>query len=559
MKKNIQYNIMKHFPVMTSAKGFLILVFLLIAIKGYAQQGDGLHNQVVVEKEAQFTIQPSDKDKYTPQIEEKEPMHLDLQFEVPGRLITVGYTPTQLKALGMKKDLPLNAQHSYIKVGMGSLLSPQVELAYNDIIKSKFTYGIRYQFLMAQGKLENQKMNYHKGGIYADYAAGKQFKFGFQFNYDRNVHHFYGYDHVAETFKAEQIRQVVNNFSGGVYFMNPEKNKWKLDYRQDAGFHFLFTKAKIQEYNIEGTTHLTKQILKKHFINLDFNFDINRLKLPGKSYLASDSLLKRNIFRAGIDYTFDDDNWSLKGGIGLAFDNKTIYILPNLVSEKRLYKHMLIFYSMWNRQLQKNDYLSIVSQNPYINDFIEIRNTRVENRIAGLKGTIQNFNYDVRFTNKVAKNMPLYVNDTLDMKRFRTIYDKSTQIINVQLDAAYTLDQKLRFDLNTGYTLYECDGQLHAWNLPSFTLNFRTSYNWRDKLYMYIDIHGIAGAYGLGRDGYAQKIKGAADINLGANYKFHKYFSVFCDVNNIAHMKYQNWYLYPTFGANATLGLKFSY
>jgi outer membrane receptor protein involved in Fe transport len=95
--------------------------------------------------------------------------------------------------------------------------------------------------------------------------------------------------------------------------------------------------------------------------------------------------------------------------------------------------------------------------------------------------------------------------------------------------------------------------------MPAFTGNFRCSYLWKEKLYTYIDINGIAGAYARDKNMNAVAIKGAADINIGANYQFHKNFSVFLDAKNLAHMKYQNWYLYPQFGANVMLGVKFSY
>lgn len=515
-----------------------------------------LNNKVEVIIDKEPVIQNSDKAEYTPVISEQPVKKEKYDLASPDKLIYVDYSPTQLKAQGTKKDAPIESMDSYIKVGFGSLLQPYAELNYNDIVKQKFTYGLKYTYTMAQGKLENQKMNYHKGGLYAEYAASKQLKMGMNFNYDRDVHHFYGYHLNNDTldYTSLSIRQIVNNFSGKVYFVNPTKNKLKLDYKQDIGFNYMLTKSKNTEYSINGTTQFIKQFKQKHFATLLFNFDINQLKYP----LAIDSI-RRNIFRAALDYTFDDDNWSLKAGFQLAFDGKTTYLFPNLVTEKRLYKHALIFYSAWNRTLQKNTFLSFVTQNPFINDQIDIHNTRIENRVAGFKGTIQNFDYDIRFTNKVAKNLALYVNDTADMKRFDIVYDRSTQIINLQLEAGYTVNQKLKFDLLAGYTVYETLDQLKAWHLPAFTANFRTSYLWQDKLYTYIDINGIAGAFARDQHLNAVSLKGAVDINIGANYQFHKNFSVFLDAKNLAHMKYQNWYLYPQFGANCMLGVKFSY
>lgn len=537
--------------------GICFLLFLCNSTMVFAQNtNDDLNNRVVVEKESKVSIQESDKLDFVPQIIEKEVPTPQFECTTQDRFITVDYTPTNLKAQGIKKELPIASQNSYLKIGFGSLLSPLAELNYNDIVKEKFTYGLKYKFFMAQGKLENQKMNQHTASIYADYIAHKNLKFGFNLDFDRNTHHFYGYHLLNDTtdYLSPSIRQTINHFNGKIYFTNPTKNKWKVDYKQDIGFSYMFARNNNVEYAIYGNTHFTKQFLKKHFLNIDFKFDINHLKYPS----ITDSI-KRNIFVAGASYSFDDDNWNLRAGLQLAFDQSTTYLFPNLITEKRLFKHFLIFYSAWNRELQKNTYYSLVSQNPYVNNVLEVRNTTVENRIAGFKGTIQHFDYDIRFTNKVVKRMPLFVNDPSDLKRFMVIYDRSVQVINLQLEAGYQLNTNLKLDFTGNYFLYEPLDELKAWHMPSLTGNLRATYLWNNKLQSYIDVFGLTGAYAKASDGTPVKLKGAVDINLGAEYRVHKYVGVFLDAKNIAHMKYQNWYLYPQFGANIMLGVRLRY
>ena len=537
--------------------GISITSLILISFSAIAQKNnDDLNNKVIVEKESKLSIQEADKLDFIPQIVEKEVPAQSFNCTTEDRFITIDYTPTNLKAQSIKKELPIASQNSYLKIGMGSLLSPYAELNYNDIVKEKFTYGLKYKFFMAQGKLDNQKMNQHTAGIYADYIAHKNIKLGFNLDYDRNTHHFYGYNLLNDTneYLAPTIRQTINHFEGKIYITNPTKNKWKLDYKQDVGFSYMFAKNQNVEYAIFGNTHFSKQFLKKHFLNIDFKFDINHLTYP----LVLDSI-KRNIFVAGASYSFDDDNWNLKAGLKLAFDQSTTYLFPNLITEKRLFKHFLIFYSAWNRELQKNTYYSLVNQNPFVNNILEIKNSTVENRIAGFKGTIQNFDYDIRFTNKVVKRMPLYVNDPSDMKRFTLVYDRSVQIINLQIEAGYQLNTNLKLDFTGNYYLYEPLDELKAWHLPSLTGNLRATYFWNNKLHSYIDVFALTGAYAKASDGSAIKLKGAVDINLGAEYKVHKYIGVFVDAKNIAHMKYQNWYLYPQFGANIMLGVRLRY
>jgi hypothetical protein len=158
-----------------------ILKFSLLSIIGisnicvplFAQNNDDLNNKVVVEKEAKIFIQEADKIDYTPLIIEKEIPTQEFECTTQDKFITIDYSPTTLKAQGIKKELPVESQNSYLKIGFGSLLMPLAELNYNDIVKQKFSYGLKYKFFMAQGKLDNQKMNQHTAGIYADYIAHK--------------------------------------------------------------------------------------------------------------------------------------------------------------------------------------------------------------------------------------------------------------------------------------------------------------------------------------------------------------------------------------------------
>lgn len=532
-------------------------VFVLSSFSLLAQgTSDDLNNTVIVNKEAKVSIKDADKPQFIPQIIEKETPTIPVEYTTEDRFVRVDYTPTFLKAQGLKAEAPRIAQNSYLKIGFGSLLMPFAELNYNDIVKKNFTYGLKYKFFMAQGKLENQKMNQHVASLYADYVAHKNVKIGFDAAYDRNTHHFYGYNLIPDSneYEAADIRQVINHFNGKIYIKNPTPNKSKINYLQDVGFDYMFARNGNTEYAIIGHTRLEKQFLKKHFLHLHFRFDYNQLHYPS----FTDSI-KRTIFFTGLNYTFDDDNWQLKGGLSLGFDNAVTYLFPDIYVEKRLFKHYIAVYGEWSGDIQKNTYYSLVNQNPFIHNIVDIKNTNVENRIAGIKGTIQHFDYDIRFTNKAIRRMPLFVNDPADMKRFQVIYDPMVQVINLQSELAYSPLQNVKLTFTGNYYMYNLNTESHAWHMPSLTGNLRTSYFWNQKLYTYIDIFGVHGAYARAADGSPTRIKGAVDINLGAEYRVHKYIGVFLDAKNIAHMKYQNWYLYPQFGANVMLGVRLRY
>jgi outer membrane receptor protein involved in Fe transport len=53
------------------------------------------------------------------------------------------------------------------------------------------------------------------------------------------------------------------------------------------------------------------------------------------------------------------------------------------------------------------------------------------------------------------------------------------------------------------------------------------------------------------------QLKGFADINLGAEYRYSKFLSFFANFNNIGNVRYYRWDRYPTQRFNALIGVTF--
>ena len=49
------------------------------------------------------------------------------------------------------------------------------------------------------------------------------------------------------------------------------------------------------------------------------------------------------------------------------------------------------------------------------------------------------------------------------------------------------------------------------------------------------------------------------DLNLGANYSYNKWLTVFGKINNLINNKYQNYYGYDVQGTNMMVGAAFSF
>ena len=155
--------------------------------------------------------------------------------------------------------------------------------------------------------------------------------------------------------------------------------------------------------------------------------------------------------------------------------------------------------------------------------------------------------------------MPLFVNDTADMKRFGTVYDSNALIYNAHFEAGYNAKEWLRFLLVGDYNYYHLKNIAQPWQQPAFKATLRANYIWKNKISVTLDLYGLTNSVALLPEGRTATLKGTADINIGAEYLFNKHLSFFATLNNIANIKYQQWYHYPGYGINGVIGGKFAF
>lgn len=354
-------------------------------------------------------------------------------------------------------------------------------------------------------------------------------------------------------FKAKDIRQVFRNYDAQVYFRNAQKNKAGINFSQSVNFNYLQeTYGKANEWFIGGTTMFSKGFKQNHAIVGDLNFDISRLK--------NDSLvLQRNIFRFGAAYTFDNDDWEALGRIGLAVNGSKVFLLADAHIEKRLYQHMLIAYAGYHLRYDKNSLNTFAQTNNFIHNWVDVKNSQVGDFGIGIKGTVTGWSYNVAFHLNHISNMALFVNDTMDMRRFRVVYDGNVKVFGIHFESGYNIKEWLRLSVIGDYNLYQMRDQMRPWHEPAFRGTFRAQYVWQNKVKVGLDVFGYTNSYARLANNQETVIKGTADLNLSLEYILSKHVAFFGSLNNIANMRYQRWYTYPSYGISGMVGAKFSF
>lgn len=532
----------------------MLFVFLLTSGMLHAQVGN---EEVIVVKEYEATISDAQKINIPPDIPETPDIKPVLQYNIPQKVFgdfTFETNPVKPLALSAEKLAVYN--HSFIKIGFGSQLSPLVQLAYNDNKTKNLKFGILYNHLSAYGyKIKNQKYSDDEAGAYLRYYP-KTFETGTAFTFRNYRTHFYS---IADTITADSLktekntRQVFRNYDALVYFKNAQRTEKQIDFKQTLRFNYLQeTFGKANEWFINGKTDFSKTIQKVHSAMAQFEFDISRLK--------NDSLtLQRYIFTLAAGYSFNNDDWKAHAILGLTMDSKKVFAYADVHFEKRMYEHALIAFLDYQYSLRKNSLNDFAHTNNFIRNYSLIQNSPAGDFSAGVKGTAQNFSYLVAFHLHHIKNLPLFINDSTDIKRFLVVYDSSTTIFNYHFESGYNMKEWLRLSVMGDLNFYQLKNTGKPWHEPAFKITFRGNYIWKNKVSVSVDLFGITPTLAKLPDNTEAKIKGAADVNLSVEYLMTKHFSFFGMLNNIAHQRYQQWYGYPSYGINVMVGAKFSF
>ncbi|MCS6819829.1 MAG: TonB-dependent receptor [Chitinophagales bacterium] len=507
-------------------------------------------DEVIIIKQYQSTLQDADKIDVIPEIPEPRSEKKSFNYQIPSRDLKANFfQPNPLKPIALSKEKMERYNRSFIKVGFGLPWMPLAHLEYNERKPENLRFGLNYYHLSAASFTNRlQRFSDDKVGAYVGGYAGKtDLNLSASFQNIRN--HFFAF--ANDTTKRKDVLRQLRSIDAKAHIKNAVSNNIKLNYYQDIRFnYFTETFGKSSEWFIAGTTKLDKQWAQKHHATFLFDIDLSEYRDSNK--------LWRNIFQLRPGYFFDNDDWRLGAEAGLAIDGSKVFPLLHLVAEKRLYEHAIIAFAKWDWIFHKNAFAPFALRNNFVNSSLTLINTRKSDFQAGLKGTHRSFSYNMRFHYQYLWNMPLYVNDTGDFRKFIVLYDNG-HIYTFHAEAGFNRFEYLQILLALDYHHFEMRTQARAWHEPALNLSLRATYNLKDKFIFGCNLFVLAKAYARLADGSAQEIKATGDLNFSVEYLFKKYLSFFLNLNNIAHQRYQQWYGYPNIGISGVGGARFSF
>lgn len=256
--------------------------------------------------------------------------------------------------------------------------------------------------------------------------------------------------------------------------------------------------------------------------------------------------------------------FNVQAGIRPSWDNGKFKMFPNILADISTEDKRFTFQGGWTGYVRKTTYQYLASQNPWLWLPGELKNTWIEERFAGFKGTVgDHFSYAAKVGFNKLNNQPLFINDTSaagDGKSFKVVYENKMNVLNLGWELGYNVGEKfsliggLQFNQFTGFQTQD-----KAWGMIPLELKAAARMQVIKDLWLKTDLFAFRGARYMRKDGSDDRHTGAFDLNAGLEFKITKNINLWTQFNNLFNKEYQRWNQYPVYGFNFVGGVVFSF
>jgi hypothetical protein len=496
-------------------------------------------------------------------------------------------------------------QNNYFQLGMGNYGKILADGNISTKLENDMEVGGDVHFLSTTGLRKvydwNSKQNSANVGAFLN-SYGEKGKFSINADYGLDNYNYYGIYTLTPASNNVNLQQKTSQIKlNGYYdfYSNDILNdvRLKSSFLTDE-FHAKETQAEVMlnlskhgveiysfnDVNLNADLGLNVETLKTDFDILDKNSSefLNATVAPKITFFKENSYLM-----IGSDFSFlnaKNSNLSLADQVK---NNKT-YWFPKAELQFAAADEFK-FYAGITGGLKLNSYADLLQENPYLVSDQELRATETKYKFYfGLRGDIdQQLKYDfsagygkmndILFfkANDLFNNTVVYSRPAYDFTNtFSSVYDDGN-VSEVRGSVQYFPLANLSLDAEVNFEKYDLDNTENIYNKPLVKASVGGKYLMLDKK-LSLGAKAIfrtdmtTNSYNINPDDFNPAIYtstentddtvgGFADLNLSAEYKVHKNFSIFALGNNLLNTQYQTFKGYKVLGAQFLGGVKISF
>lgn len=549
---------------MKKIKEFVLILGVLVQVSAHGQKDNGTieTHEIKIVKDYNVFIEEATRINlplnYRPQFQDKSSAK-KINYQLPDRIEEFKFQPSSLTPIPYKSKLSIFKNENYVKLGFGSLLNPLVEWSHQKLgAKDPLSLYLNHHSAWRSG---DSMQRYAVSNFKLDYTKGiKSWKLQSIISAENKLYNFYGninesafqtnssrlYTHggLDLNLSREKLDSKTFSFYNTVGFKyGSEVLKW---FGANQLNHDILINGAVQGvYRYSGNTQFS---LQTGVASYNLNFSQNTKKLNINVYPSV--LYKNKVLKVvgGLNFIHADAN-----------ADADFYILPKINTDVQLVAGFFNLYTSWERNIEMNTLNTIINANPFgtFSNSV-IPNSLVENRLAGIKGSIYDFNYNTFIHQRIVKNALLFANDPTNPRYLFSTVEKNLTINNLSVELSYLKLRHWDFSLKGDIFLYELDNLPIAYNLPgqkiAATAHYLPSTKWNIQAGAYL-IGGVKSSINNTQVGSGTNL----DLNLGAEYLFYKKFYIFANINNILNSNVIQNIGYASYGVNGQLGFRILY
>ncbi|MDR2238282.1 MAG: TonB-dependent receptor [Chryseobacterium sp.] len=495
------------------------------------------------------------------------------------------------------------AQNNYFQFGMGNYGKILADANISKTLENKIEIGADVHVLSTNGLKKDydwkSKQSTATLGAFLN-SYGEKGKFNINAEYGLNNYNYYGI-YALQPDAGVDLKQKVNQFKVNGYY-DFYSNEILNDIRVKSSF--LKDHFDAQENQVSILANLSKHAVEigKSGINLnaDLGVGLEAVKTDfaiadkNSSNFVNTNLLPKVTFRKGDSYLMLGSSFAFLNAknsndfFAQQKNNKT-YWFPEAEFQFAAAKEFK-FYGGVDGGLKLNTYGDMLQANPFIlsDQFLKPTETKYHFYV-GLRGDIdETFKYDFSAGyGKMRDIMFFQANSLLDntytlnrsaynyANTFSAVYDDGN-VSDIKGSVQYFPLENLILDGEVRFTKYDLKNYEDIYNVPLLNASIGAKYTMLDKKLL-LGFKGIFASdrttnsfalEGVGTPGGMvfqstedrnDKVGGYADLNLSAEYKIHKNFSIFALGNNLLSSKYQTYKGYKVLGAQILGGVKITF
>lgn len=475
-----------------------------------------------------------------------------LAYSIPAQNLFFSYNPAVLAPATLSIDTAvLLGTRNYVKAGFGSYTTPYFEGALGFGDGKETLLKIYADYTSSRGKIKYQDFsNLH---VKADGSlfTGNNEAYA-SLGISTGEYYQYGYDHDQFNYPKEDLRRSFRVMGAGIGFRNVEANDLGINYDPHIQLYAFTRENKADESTLIANLPAEKTVGDHVKVKLAVLANVS-----GYKENASNLKIDNTIFQVSPSLAYTSELFDINAGITPSWNNGESALLPNIYGEVKLQQNLLSVQGGWVGRYIANSYRTLSQRNPYMADPVFLKNTKEIQYYGGIKASIGgHFNFNAKAAFLMYENMPLFVNDNFDQRKFLLLNERHLNAFQIHGDMNYINQDK--FSITAGLDLNSFSGlkdNSHAWGMYPLKLN--GSFRWHafEQLLIKGDIVAFSGAKALMPGGGSKNLKGGTDLSAGAEFKINKMFSAWLDINNLLDSKYEYWNNYPVYGLQVIGGV----